>query len=73
MAERLVARYGLTPTEAEVTQWLLSGESITRIAEIFGRSPDTVRTHVKRVLKKCNVHSQAELVGVLHRGLTRLA
>lgn len=73
IAGRLEQRYKLTPTEAEIAQWLMSGSNAASIAEIFGNSPATVRTHIKRIMSKCGVNSQAALVGVLHRGLVRLA
>lgn len=72
-AERLLRLYALTPTEAEIAQWLLSGTSVNQIAEIFGNSVHTVRTHVKSILRKCQVSSQVELVGLLQRSLARLA
>ncbi len=72
-AERLQQLYQLTPMEAEIAQWLLSGESVNSIAQIFGNSVHTVRTHVKSLLRKCRVSSQAELVGTLQRSLARLA
>lgn len=72
-ADRLQTLHRLTPTEAEVAQWLLSGVSVNRIAEIFGNSVHTIRTHVKRLLVKCGASSQAQLVGVLQRSLARLA
>lgn len=72
-AQRLQRLYPLTPAEAEIAQWLLSGVSVNEIAEIFGKSVHTIRTHLKSVLRKCGVSSQAELVGTLQRGLARLA
>ncbi len=72
-ADRLRRLYALTPTEAEIAQWLLSGSSVNEIAEIFGNSVHTIRTHVKTVLRKCAVSSQVELVGTLQRSLARLA
>jgi DNA-binding CsgD family transcriptional regulator len=72
IASRLETLYGLTPAEAEATQWLLSGYTIDAIAEVFGRSQHTVRNHIKRVLKKCGVSSQAQLVGLIHRGVAVL-
>jgi DNA-binding CsgD family transcriptional regulator len=72
IAERLCHLYGLTPTESEVTQWLLSGSTVDEIARVFGRSPHTVRHHIKHVLRKCGVSSQAQLVGLMHRGMATL-
>ncbi len=72
IAERLCRLYGLTPTESETTQWLLSGSTVDEIARVFGRSPHTVRHHIKHVLRKCGVSSQAQLVGLMHRGMATL-
>jgi DNA-binding CsgD family transcriptional regulator len=73
IADRLAVLYGLTPTESETTQWLLSGSTVDEIAGIFGRSTHTVRHHVKSVLRKVGVSSQAQLVGLIHRGIARLS
>lgn len=73
IANRLKILYGLTPTESETTQWLLAGETVDDIAGIFGRSPHTVRHHIKSVLRKCGVSSQTQLVGLIHRGIAPLA
>jgi DNA-binding CsgD family transcriptional regulator len=73
LAARLRELHGLTDTEAEVAQWLLAGTSTNEIAEIFDNSVYTIRTHVKRLLQKCNVSSQPELVGLLQRSVARLA
>ncbi len=73
IAERLETLYGLTPTESETTQWLLSGSTVDEIADLFGRSTHTVRHHVKNVLRKFGVSSQAQLVGLIHRGIARLS
>ena len=73
VAERLQQIYDLTPTEAEVAQWLMAGTSTNDIADIFGNSIHTIRTHVKRVMRKCGASSQVELVGLLQRSLVRLA
>jgi DNA-binding CsgD family transcriptional regulator len=71
-AERLSVLHDLTPAEAEVAQWLVSGSSPNEIAEISDRSPHTIRTHLKRIFAKTNTSSQGELVGLLQRGLSRL-
>jgi DNA-binding CsgD family transcriptional regulator len=73
IASRLEQVYGLTPTEAEVAQWLMAGSSTNDIADIFGNSVHTIRTHVKRIMDKCDASSQVELVGRLQRSLVRLA
>ena len=60
--------YGLTPTEADVAERLLAGRSIEEIGNELGRSVNTSRTHLKRVLAKTGARSQADLVRLLLRG-----
>jgi DNA-binding CsgD family transcriptional regulator len=72
LSGRLEQLHGLTPTEAEVAQWLLSGSSVNEIAEIFDNSVHTIRTHLKRIFAKTNTSSQAQLVGTLQRSLARM-
>jgi DNA-binding CsgD family transcriptional regulator/PAS domain-containing protein len=59
--------YGLTPSEAEVTERLLAGRSLEEIGEELGTSIHTTRTHVKRVLWKTGARSQADLARLLLR------
>lgn len=60
--------YGLTPSEAEVTERLLRGLSLDEIGDELRTSIHTTRTHVKRVLSKTGARSQADLVRLLLRG-----
>jgi DNA-binding CsgD family transcriptional regulator len=72
LSARLENLYELTPTEAEVAQWLLSGSSVQEIADIFGNSVNTIRTHLKGIFTKTGTTSQAEVVGLLQRSLARI-
>jgi len=62
LREDLRAAYGLTAAEAAVAAELYTGKSLARVAEVLGLSVNTVKTHVKRVFRKCNVRSHVQLV-----------
>ena len=55
-------RSPLTAREWEVLDMLCGGSSTTEIADELVLSVDTVRTHVKRILRKLGVRSQAEAI-----------
>ena len=61
--------FGMTPSESRVAARLICGDSPQEIAEAFGVGIGTVRTQVKSILSRTQMHRQAELV----RLLTRLA
>lgn len=69
-SETLRRLYGLTRSEAEVALRVLDGTGLVPIAEELSVSISTVRTHLKHVFEKTDTHRQAELVGLLLRGLT---
>lgn len=54
----------LTTREWEVLDLLCEGKTIPEIAASFVVSPETVRTHIKRVLRKLGVSSRQEAVAV---------
>jgi DNA-binding NarL/FixJ family response regulator len=54
--------YQLTPREKEVLKSLAQGNSYKLIAAEFDISVDTVRTHLKKIYEKLQVHSQTEAV-----------
>jgi DNA-binding CsgD family transcriptional regulator len=62
LREDLRAAYGLTAAESAVAAELYTGKSLARVAEVLGLSVNTVKTHVKRVFRKCNVRSHVQLV-----------
>lgn len=55
-------KYNLTPREKEILLSLSKGNSYKLIASDLSISIDTVRTHIKRIYEKLQVHSQVEAV-----------
>jgi two-component system nitrate/nitrite response regulator NarL len=60
-------RSSLTSREWEVLDLLCAGRGTDTIAEELVLSVETVRSHVKSVLRKLGVHSQAEAIAEAHR------
>lgn len=60
--EKAAKRYGLTMRESELLPFLCMGLPKATIAKRFVISEDTVRTHVKQIYKKLDVHSHQELI-----------
>jgi PAS domain S-box-containing protein len=56
----------LTPRQAEVLALLERGRTTKQIAEELHLSVETVRNHVRRLLKNLGVHSRLEAVAVAH-------
>lgn len=59
----LMAAYGLTEREQDVTRLVLQGNSTAEIAERLVVSIQTVQQHLKSVFDKTDVRSRRELVG----------
>lgn len=60
--EDLRDAFGLTPAEAAVASELYMGKSLALTAQVLQLSVNTVKTHVKRVFRKCSVRSHVQLV-----------
>jgi DNA-binding CsgD family transcriptional regulator len=58
----LMAAYGLTEREEQVTRHVLQGASTARIADALCISPHTVQQHLKNIFEKTSVRSRRELV-----------
>jgi DNA-binding CsgD family transcriptional regulator len=61
----LRAAYQLTAAEARVCSGLISGENVHTLSARLGISPQTARTHLKRIYDKTGTTRQAELLRVL--------
>jgi DNA-binding CsgD family transcriptional regulator len=59
----LMAVYGLTDREKDVTRLVLQGYSTTEIAETLIISPHTVQQHFKSIFDKTGVRSRRDLAG----------
>ena len=57
--------YGLTEAEARVAQAASGGAGIGDIAHQLGLSPNTVKTHLRRIYEKTGTKRQAELARVM--------
>jgi DNA-binding CsgD family transcriptional regulator len=63
IAPLLMAAYGLSDREQDVTRLVLQGESTAVIADRLAVSPHTVQQHLKSIFDKTGVHSRRDLVG----------
>ena len=64
--------FDLTKREQDVLNRLVEDDTEVRIAERLGVSPHTVRTHVKNLYRKLQVHSRSQAVRIaIEQGLTR--
>ena len=59
----LMAAYGLTEREQEITRLVLQANSTAEVAERLVVSTHTVQQHLKSIFDKTGVHSRRELVG----------
>lgn len=63
IASLLMAAYGLTDREQDVTRLVLKGDATTEISTALRVSTQTVQQHLKSVFDKTGVHSRRDLVG----------
>ncbi len=61
----LMAAYGLTEREQDVTRLVLQGNSTVDIAGRLAVSSQTVQQHLKSIFEKTGVHSRRDLVGTV--------
>lgn len=52
----------LTETEQEILTWLATGMSNKQIAITTGKSAETIKTHIARILKKLNCRTRTQAV-----------
>lgn len=58
-------RFGLSPRETDVLKLLARKRTVGQIQNDLMLSKDTVKTHVKHIYRKMNVHSRPELFDLL--------
>jgi DNA-binding NarL/FixJ family response regulator len=64
---------GLTPRESEILELLVEGLNQAQIAQRLVISPNTVATHIQRILVKLGVHNRAQAVAsAVREGLVPL-
>ena len=61
--------FGLTPTEALVAAGLAQGLNSAEMARSMGVQPNTVLSHIKRVLTKSGARRQSQLVSLVLRSV----
>lgn len=57
----------LTPRQVEVLSLIANGASTMQIAQSLHLSQETVRNHVRNILRRLRVHSRVEAVAVAYR------
>ena len=69
---RIAERYALSPRETEILAFLAHGRGAPYIGDKLCISPETVRTHTKRIYDKCGVHTKEELLDLVAVSYTHL-
>lgn len=62
----LAERAGLTPREADILGCLAQGRSTQYMAERFCVSENTVKSHVRNVYRKLDVHSKQDVIDIIN-------
>ena len=57
--------YELSPAQLRVAEEIARGKDLSSIATILSVQPSTIRTHVRRMFERVNVHSQPALIRAL--------
>jgi DNA-binding NarL/FixJ family response regulator len=70
LAPRPQQRERLTPRQLEILRLIASGYTTGAIASELYLSPETVRWHVKAILRKLNARTRAEAAAALHQVAT---
>lgn len=69
--ESMQRLYGLTPCEARVAAHVVAAASVQELAAQLDLSRNTVKTHLRRVFRKCEVSSLAQLTALVATGPRR--
>lgn len=65
--ERIRSFYRLSRSETEIIDLLARGHTNIEISEIRNRSPDTVKSQLKTLMRKTNSQSRTDLVHMIHQ------
>ncbi|CAN5439494.1 hypothetical protein BH11PSE4_BH11PSE4_36900 [soil metagenome] len=63
--DRIMDAYGLTRAEARIAIVAASGSTVPEAARALGLSPNTIKTHLRRVFEKTATGGQAELAALM--------
>ena len=63
----LDGRWGFTPRERDLVTLLVRGQSSDEIVRVLRITPNTLKTHIKRLLQKTGTRSRTQLVAKLMR------
>jgi len=63
---RLQSFYQLSATEASILELVAEGRTNSEISEIRNRSPDTIKTQMKALMRKTNSQNRTDLVHMIH-------
>jgi DNA-binding NarL/FixJ family response regulator len=61
----------LSDREQEVLHFLVDGATNQQIAEVLGLKVETVKVHVKAILRKLNAHNRAEVISLALKSSSR--
>lgn len=67
-AETLSALYGLTASEARVAAQVVAAGSVEELSSQLDLSRNTVKTHLRRTFRKCEVRNLAQLTALIATG-----
>lgn len=69
----LVREYGLSKREEEMLLYLVQGWTQSKIADMLCTAPSTVKSHVKHIYMKAEIHSKDELLELYQKALREAA
>lgn len=67
--EKIAQFYQFTSAESLIVKCLCEGKSTTQISDELSRSPHTVQTHIKNLLKKTNFNDQRQLIADVFKAI----
>jgi DNA-binding CsgD family transcriptional regulator len=63
--ERIMDAYGLTRAEAKVALAAAAGNTVAETARLLSLSPNTIKTHLRKVFAKTSTRRQTELAKLM--------